>query len=383
MTIARSVDEAMMRAALQRARRGEGLTHPNPSVGAVVYRGDRILGRGTTQPPGGPHAEVVALTAARRRHGARAVRGASLAVTLEPCTFTGRTGPCVEVIAEAGIGRVVVGVRDPHPRVSGRGFRWLRRKGVEVVSGLLEADCRRQHRGFLSVCERGRPFVTLKLASSLDGRIALADGQSRWITSAASRDFVHRLRARHDAVLVGSETALADDPELFARRGGRVVQRPIRLLLDGRLRVPPDARLFQPAGASRTWVLCRKRARGIRRIRQRAERVLELPVAEGRYLDLGEAFSRLAEEGLTTVLVEGGGRLAAALLRADLIDEVHWMLAPKLIGSDGKPALGPLGLGALSDAVCFDSLHSVRRGPDLHLHGEIRRAAVGMRGTKR
>ncbi|MBW1884512.1 MAG: RibD family protein, partial [Deltaproteobacteria bacterium] len=193
----------------------------------------------------------------------------------------------------------------------------------------------------------------------------------------------HRLRARHDAVLVGSETALADDPELFARRGGRVVQRPIRLLLDGRLRVPPDARLFQPAGASRTWVLCRKRARGIRRIRQRAERVLELPVAEGRYLDLGEAFSRLAEEGLTTVLVEGGGRLAAALLRADLIDEVHWMLAPKLIGSDGKPALGPLGLGELSDAVCFDSLHSVRRGPDLHLHGEIRRAAVGMRGTKR
>ncbi len=383
MTIAKHIDEAMMRAALGQARRGEGLTHPNPSVGAIVYRGDRILGRGTTQPPGGPHAEVVALTAARRRHGARALRGASLAVTLEPCSFAGRTGPCAEIILEAGIGRVVAGVRDPHPQVSGRGFRRLRRKGVEVVTGLLEADCRRQHRGFFCVCERGRPFVTLKLASSLDGRIALEDGQSRWITSDASRNFVQRLRARHDAVLVGSETALADDPELFARRGARVIRRPIRLLLDGRLRVTPDARLFQPAGASRTWVLCRARARGIRRIRQRAERVLELPVAEGRYLDLGEAFSRLAEEGLTTILVEGGGRLAAALLRADLIDEVHWMLAPKLIGSDGKPALGPLGLGRLSDAVCFDSLRSVRRGPDLHLHGEIRRGAVGTRGTKR
>ena len=379
----RSIDEAMMRAALAMARRGDGLTHPNPSVGAVVYRGDRILGRGTTRPPGGPHAEIVAIASARRLHGEQALQGATLAVTLEPCTFTGRTGPCTEAILAAGLGRVVAGVRDPHPRVAGRGFRRLRRQGLEVLGGVLESECRWQHRGFFSVYERGRPHVTLKLATSLDGRIATASGESRWITSASARAFVHRLRARHDAVMVGSETALADDPDLTVRRGDRIVRRPVRILLDGRLRVPPTARLFTPVGATRTWLLCRERARGIERARERAERVLALPTGDPGHVDLEAAFQRLAEEGLTTVLVEGGGQLAAALLRADLVDEVHWLLAPRLIGSDGKPGLGPLGLTRLADAVDLDSWKTRRRGPDLHLHGEIRRPGASSKGTRK
>ncbi len=218
--------EEAMRLALAQARRASGRTFPNPPVGAVVFRGDRVLGRGYTRPVGGPHAEVVAIERALRRHGAKAVRGSAMAVTLEPCCHVGRTAPCTEVVARAGLRRVFVGHRDPHRTVAGRGVRKLRGAGIDVHVGVLEAACRAQHRGFLSVCQRGRPFVMLKLASSLDGRIATASGESRWITGAESRAAVHRLRARVDGIVVGSETALADDPELSARRGPRTAQHP-------------------------------------------------------------------------------------------------------------------------------------------------------------
>lgn len=365
-------DRRMLRRALAAAARGDGRTHPNPSVGAVVYRGARVLGVGTTQPPGGPHAEIVAMARARRRHGAKALRGASLAVTLEPCNHTGRTGPCTEAIVEAGIGRVVAGCRDPHARVRGRGFARLRRAGVEVVAGVLEVECRRQHRGFFSVCERGRPYVTLKLAASLDGRIATASGESRWITGPASRAFVHRLRRSSDAVLVGSGTALADDPELTARRQGRVVRTPIRIVVDGRLRVPASARLFAGGGA-RTWIVCARGARGRAAARRRAERVIEVAQTRDGRVDLARAFAALAEAGLTSVFVEGGGALAAALLRADLVDEVHWFLAPLLIGAEGRPALGGLALARLAEAKTLGDWRVARRGDDLHLVGHVRR----------
>jgi diaminohydroxyphosphoribosylaminopyrimidine deaminase/5-amino-6-(5-phosphoribosylamino)uracil reductase len=372
-TIARR-DEKMIRLALRAAARGDGRVFPNPSVGAVVFRGDRILGRGTTKPPGGPHAEIVAIEAVRRKHGAAALRGASMAVTLEPCNFVGRTGPCTEAIREAGIRRVVVGCQDPHAKVSGRGIRRLRRLGVEVRTGVLAEDCRRQHRGFISICERGRPYVTLKLATTLDGRIALANGESRWITSPSAREFVHKLRDASDAVMVGSDTAMADDPALNVRRRGKIIRTPVRVLIDGRLRVPKTARLFDPSLDAPTWVLCREGARGRR---THSARVLEVAASDGGHVDLIQAFERLALEGLTTVLVEGGGRLAAALFAADLVDEVHWMLAPKLIGADGRPGLGALGLDRLSDAIELDPIRVVRRGPDLHLHGLVR----GSRGS--
>ena len=367
-------DEKMIHAALRSAARGDGRTFPNPSVGAVVFRGDRILGRGTTRPqPAGAHAEIVAIAAAKRKFGPRALRGATIAVTLEPCNFVGRTGACTEAIAQAGISRVVVGCRDPHPKVRGRGMNWLRRHGIEVTPAVLESECRVQHRGFISVCENGRPWVTLKMAATLDGRIALASGESRWITSVASREFVHRLRDASDGVMVGSETALADNPRLDVRRSGRVVRHPVRILLDGRLRVPTNARVYSGPKEAQTWVVCRERARGIRRARAAATQLFDLPAGRDGYVDLGVALRRLAQEGLTTVLVEGGGRLAAALLRADLVDEVHWMLAPKLIGGDGRDALGPLGLEKLADALAIEPMQVTRRGGDLHIHGPIRR----------
>ena len=353
-----------MRLALGAARRASGRVFPNPAVGAVVFRGDRVLGRGWTQPPGGPHAEIVALERARRRFGARAVRGAALAVTLEPCCHHGRTPPCTDALIAAGIATVHAGHRDPHPEVAGGGFRALRRAGIAVHPGVLEAACRAQHRGFLSRVERGRPFVTLKLAATLDGRIATARGESRWITGAAARAYVHRLRAATDAILVGSGTALADDPALTARRGARVVHRPLRVLLDGRLRVAPTARLFAEPGSA--IVLCAADAPAGRQRAFRAAGVRLLPIRARRgKIPLAAALARLGGEGVGTLLVEGGGSLAAALLREDLVDELLWFTAPKLIGGDGRPALAPLGVARLADAPTLAIERVQRVGADL------------------
>jgi diaminohydroxyphosphoribosylaminopyrimidine deaminase/5-amino-6-(5-phosphoribosylamino)uracil reductase len=365
--------EQAMRRALAQARRVEGRTHPNPPVGAVVLRGDRVLGQGATRPPGGAHAEIVALERARRRHGARALRGATLAVTLEPCAHEGRTGPCVDAILAAGIARVLVGHRDPAPWTGGRGLRRLRAAGVEVELGVLEDACRRQHRGFLSMVERGRPWVELKLAASLDGRIATARGESQWITGEPARAFVHRLRARADALMVGAETALADDPELTARRGARVVRRPLRVVVDSSLRVSPRARLHRAEGAS--FALHRRDAPDRRRRALERAGVGLVPLAaRAGGVDLRAGLRALARDaGVTTVLVEGGGTLAGALLRAGLVDEVHWFVAPKLLGGDGRAALGPIGAARLRDAVVLVDREVRRMGQDLYVRGRVER----------
>jgi diaminohydroxyphosphoribosylaminopyrimidine deaminase/5-amino-6-(5-phosphoribosylamino)uracil reductase len=360
--------ERAMRLALDRARRVRGRTWPNPPVGAVVYRGERILGGGATRPAGGPHAEVVALEAARRRHGARALRGASLAVTLEPCSHSGRTGPCTRAVLDAGVGRVFVGHRDPSPHAAGRGLRRLRAAGLEVRTGVLEAACRQQHRGFLSVVERGRPFVGLKLAASLDGRIATRNGDSRWISGPAARAWVHRLRAASDALAVGVGTARADDPALSARRAGRIVQRPARVVFDTRLRLSPAARLLD--GTAPVFVVCGVRPPAARRrlLEAAGARLLPVRTAGGR-VHLATALRRLAREGLTELLVEGGGALAGSLLRAGLVDELHWFVSPKLVGGDGVAALGPLGVARLVDAPLLASPRIRRLGEDVCISG--------------
>lgn len=366
--------ESAMRRALRAARRVEGRTYPNPPVGAICFRGELVLGTGATRPVGGAHAEIVAIGRARRRHGAKQLRGASMAVTLEPCCKHGRTGPCTEAIVASGIRRVFVGHADPHPGVAGSGIRRLRRAGIDVRVGVLGAQCRTQHRGFLSVCERGRPFLLLKLASSLDGRIATSSGESRWITGPESLAAVHRLRSRMDAILVGSRTALADDPELTARRDARIVQRPIRIVVDSRLRVPATARLHrQDLGPS--WALCGPGVAARRRGRLEAQgvRLLEVPLRDGK-LDLKRAVSKLAREGLTQILVEGGGELAAALLNARLVDELHWFAAPRLLGGDGRPSLGALGLATLARTPTLEPGVSrvSRMGSDVYICGPIR-----------
>ena len=366
--------EAAMRLALAQARRALGRTFPNPPVGAVVHRRGRVLGRGFTRPPGGPHAEVVALGNARRRAGARGLAGVTLATTLEPCCHTGRTGPCTKALIRAGVSRVVVGHLDPHPEVAGGGVQRLRRAGIQVEVGVLEAECRAQHRGFVSAVERGRPFVTLKLAASLDGRIASSRGESHWITGERARALVHRLRAQSDAVVVGSGTALADDPELTARRGARVVHRPVRVLVDSALRVPPSARLYACGDPERTWVLCAPRAPAARQRAIGATGARLLAVRrKGRHLDLRLALERLAEEGLTTLFVEGGGGLAAALLRGDFVDELHWFVSDKLLGGDGIPALASIGAARLRDGLALEVVSVRRLGSDLHLLGRVRR----------
>jgi diaminohydroxyphosphoribosylaminopyrimidine deaminase/5-amino-6-(5-phosphoribosylamino)uracil reductase len=352
--------EAAMRAALAQARRASGRVWPNPAVGAVVVRGARVLGAGFTQPPGGPHAEVVAIRRATQRHGAAALRGATLAVTLEPCCHQGRTPPCTDAVRASGIARVWVGVRDPHPRVAGRGLAILRRAGLSVETGVLADACARQHRGFTSMVERGRPFVTLKLAATLDGRIATARGESRWITGPAARAHVHRLRAASDAILIGAGTALADDPVLTARRGARVVQRPVRILLDTQLRVPARARLYR-GDAERTWVFCSDSAPHVRQraIAATGARLLPIRLRSGK-IPLAAALDWLGREGLGSLLVEGGGTLAAGFVREGLVDELLWFAAPRLLGADGLPALAALGVGRLANAPAL-AIERVRR----------------------
>jgi diaminohydroxyphosphoribosylaminopyrimidine deaminase/5-amino-6-(5-phosphoribosylamino)uracil reductase len=360
-------EEAMARA-LARARRASGRTFPNPPVGALVLRGARVLGEGETRPAGGPHAEIVALARARARHGAAALRGATLVVTLEPCCHHGRTPPCTDAILAAGIRRVWVGQRDPNPLVGGRGLARLRRAGVSLRVGVLEAACREQHRGFLSVLERGRPWVALKLAATLDGRIATARGESRWISGPEARALVHCLRDRADAVMVGSGTACADDPELSVRRGARRLRTPLRLLVDSGLRVPEGARLFRDAAAARTWLLTRRGHAAARLTRRtaRGARALALPLLRGR-LDLSRALAALAREGVTEVLVEGGAGLAAALLRAGLVDELHWFAAPSLLGAEARPALAELGVSRLAERIALDVQEVRPLGKDLYV----------------
>jgi diaminohydroxyphosphoribosylaminopyrimidine deaminase/5-amino-6-(5-phosphoribosylamino)uracil reductase len=323
-----------MAEALRLARRGLGRTSPNPAVGAVVVRGATIVGRGFHRRAGGPHAEIFALRAA----GPRA-RGATLYVTLEPCCHTGRAGPCVDAVLAAGVERVVVGSLDPNPRVRSKGIAHLRRRGVAVECGLLEAESRELNIDFEKYITTGLPFVVLKLAATLDGRIAAASGDAHWVTGAAARRRVHELRNRFDAVIVGSQTVLADDPELTCRiRGGRD---PVRVVLDGRLRSPRSARVFrQNPERTRLYTLSDRSAEA----RSLARRGVVVRRGGGdRPGSLRRVLADLAREGIKSVLIEGGGTVAARALREKLVDRLALFLAPKLLGSEGRPAVGALG----------------------------------------
>ena len=370
MTEARAAgerDAAWMREAVRLAARARGRAAPNPLVGAVVVRGGRRIAAGHHVRVGRAHAEALAL----HRAGADAKRS-TLYVTLEPCAHSGRTPPCVDAVLSAGLRRVVVGMRDPDPRTSGRSLRRMRRAGLEVELGVAEVECRALNEGYLSRLARGRPFTTLKLASSLDGRIATARGESRWITGEAARVFVHRLRARVDAIAVGSGTALADDPELSARRAGRVVHRPTRIVVDSALRTPVGARLLDPEQPGGAWLLTTRSAPLARRRRlERAGARIETvrTTRDGR-VDLAAAWKRLGSLGVNDVLVEGGGELAAALLRAGLVDRAHFLLAPLLIGGDGRAMLGPLGVDRLRRALRPREVAVRRLGGDVLVTAE-------------
>ncbi|RMG98693.1 MAG: bifunctional diaminohydroxyphosphoribosylaminopyrimidine deaminase/5-amino-6-(5-phosphoribosylamino)uracil reductase RibD [Deltaproteobacteria bacterium] len=345
-----------MAEAVALAESGVGSTCPNPSVGAVVVRGASIVGRGRTGPAGTAHAEVRALRAA----GPRA-RGATMYVTLEPCAHHGRTPPCVEAILAAGIRRVVVGLRDPAPNVAGRGIRWLRRHGVEVTCGVGRAGCLRAHEFYLHHVRTGRPFVTVKLATSLDGRIATETGESKWITGAAARRHAHRERARHHAVCVGVGTVLADDPALTVRHVRGVD--PIPVVLDGRLRTAdrPHLAVLRPG----TLVFHGPKAARARRRTLRGLGAVPLEVPRGAFgLDLDAVLDVLGSLEVRSLLVEGGGEVAGGFVRTGRVDRLLLYRAPVLLG-EGRAAVAGWAASTVDGAPRFVRTKAVELGDDL------------------
>jgi diaminohydroxyphosphoribosylaminopyrimidine deaminase/5-amino-6-(5-phosphoribosylamino)uracil reductase len=357
-----SFDPNAMRAALALARRGLGNVWPNPAVGCVIAMDGQVVGRGWTQPGGRPHAETEAL----RRAGDRA-RGATAYVSLEPCSHWGKTPPCADALIAAGVERVVAAVADPDPRVAGSGLARLRAAGLEVELGLCENEATEINAGFFSRVRLGRPLVTLKLASSLDGRIATASGESRWITGPEAREAAHLLRATHDAILAGTGTVLTDDPQLTCRLPGLGNRSPVRVVIDRQLRLPPTAKIFAEAPHVPTWLATTPSADRNRRqaLHDAGIEIIETGLdAEGR-LDLAALLTQLGARGLTRLVVEGGGQLAASLLRLRLVDRLAWFHAPLLLGGDGIAAIAAVGLGHLADMPRFEPVASQRLGADM------------------
>jgi len=355
-------DLGAMRAALALARRGLGTVWPNPAVGCVIVEERQVVGRGWTQPGGRPHGETEAL-----RRAGDAARGAAAYVSLEPCCHWGRTPPCVDALITAGVRRVVVALEDPDPRVAGEGLRRLRAAGLDVDVGLCAEEAAEVNAGFLSRLRLGRPLVTLKFATSLDGRIATASGESQWISGPPARERAHALRASHDAIMVGTGTAVADDPQLTCRLPGLDHRSPVRVVIDRHLRIPPAARLIADAHVVPTWVLTLPSADPDRRAAFLASRVTLIDVDPDRagQVDLAAALTALGERGITRLLVEGGAGLAAAFFRASLVDRLIWVHAPLAIGGDGIPAIAGLDLAALADAPAFERLSTETIGDDV------------------
>ena len=358
-----ALDRRYMALALALAGRGLGNVWPNPAVGCVLVKEGHIVGRGWTQPGGRPHAETEALARA-----GDCARGATCYTTLEPCAHVGQTGPCAEALIAAGIARAVVALEDPDPRVAGRGSVMLEDAGIEVARGCMENEARALNAGFLSRVEKGRPHVTLKLASTLDGRIATRTGDSRWITGAPARARGHLLRAQHDAVMAGAASAVADDPALTCRLPGLGDQSPVRVVIDGSARLPASHALIVGAGEHPTWIVSTQELGSDGRHADWREAGVEVvAVAEepdGRP-SLAAALEALAGRGLTRVMVEGGGRLAASLLGNGLVDEIAWFRAPGVIGDDGVPALAALGVDRADDMPRFQRVSSASLGEDM------------------
>jgi diaminohydroxyphosphoribosylaminopyrimidine deaminase/5-amino-6-(5-phosphoribosylamino)uracil reductase len=350
-----------MRAALGLARRGLGSTWPNPSVGCVIARDGAVVGRGRTAVGGRPHAETVALAMA----GA-AARGATAYVSLEPCSHVGQTQPCADALIAAGIARVVIGCGDPDPRVDGQGVARLREAGVAVQTGVLADAARQTLAGFFMRVRAGRPLVTLKLASTLDGRIATRSGESQWITGVAARKLAHLLRGQHDATMVGVNTVMSDDPDLTCRIDGFAERPMVRVVADSHLRTPLMARIVATAAENPTWLIHREGAdpARIEALGQAGVLCIQVPGSEAG-IDLTQALQALGNAGLTGLMVEGGGQLAAACLREGLVDRIAWFHAPAVMGADGTPAAAATGIDALDDMRRFRRVAVRPAGDDL------------------
>jgi len=355
------IDAQHMRSAIALARRGLGDTAPNPSVGCVIVKNNAVIGRGRTAAGGRPHAETEALKAA----GAEA-QGATVYVSLEPCAHAGKTPPCANALIAAAVGRVVIGARDPNKQVNGQGVAMLRAAGIEVTENMLMAEAEGIINGFVMVQNAGRPLLRLKLASTLDGKIATRTGESQWLTGEPARRAAHAMRGRHDAVMVGVGTVLSDDPELTCRIAGFRAAPLVRVVVDSHLRTPLMSKLVRGAGAQPLWLLHRDGADPARKtaLTEAGVRLIKLPGSSAG-VDLRAAFAALAKAGLTRVLAEGGGTLAAGLLRDHLVDRLAWFHAPAIMGGDGWPAAQGFGVSQLSEMPRFILTAQERWGDDM------------------
>jgi diaminohydroxyphosphoribosylaminopyrimidine deaminase / 5-amino-6-(5-phosphoribosylamino)uracil reductase len=365
-----ALDEQFMREALALAAQARGRTSPNPMVGSVVVKDGRVIGRGYHVKAGAPHGEVMALDDA----GVGA-KGATLYITLEPCCHYGRTPPCTKAIIAAGIQRVVAAMRDPNPLVSGKGLDELRQAGIDVTLPVLEAEAAALNEVFIKYITTKRPFVLLKVAASLDGKIATVTGESRWITNERSRLLVHQLRDQLDAVMVGINTVLRDDPLLTTRLAGGGGRDPMRIILDSRLRIPCEARVLTASPTASTLIATTPEAPRKKRLQLEAAgaRVLVIE-GDGPGVPLGLLMDQLGTVPVTSILLEGGGELHSSALRAGIVDKVLYFVAPKLIGGhSAPPAIGGEGFARLEEAVTLERMQVKQLEDDLLIEGYVRR----------
>jgi diaminohydroxyphosphoribosylaminopyrimidine deaminase / 5-amino-6-(5-phosphoribosylamino)uracil reductase len=360
-----------MRMACRLAEKAAGRTSPNPMVGAVLVRDGEIIGSGFHRFAGADHAEIVALKEANKK-----AHGATLYINLEPCNHQGRTPPCTRSLIAAGVKEVVVGMKDPNPLVSGKGLRSLARAGIKVRTGVLQEDCRALNEAFTKFITRRVPFVTLKLAASLDGKIAAASGDARWISCEESRATVHLLRNTYDAVLVGAGTVIIDNPQLTCRTAGG--RDPRRIILDARLRIPLNAEFLRQRGSDKNIIVTSTTspAAKIRALENLGATVWRLPAREGavRWLPL---LKKLAKTGIASILIEGGATTAARALKEKMVDKVLLFYAPKLVGGDGRYMIGSLGVESIKQSVMLQNLKIQKSGTDLLVSGYLKTSTAG------
>jgi diaminohydroxyphosphoribosylaminopyrimidine deaminase/5-amino-6-(5-phosphoribosylamino)uracil reductase len=365
------IDRRYMRMACRLAEKAAGRTSPNPMVGAVLVRDGKVVGSGFHPFAGGDHAEIVALKKAGNK-----AKGATLYINLEPCNHYGRTPPCTGSLIVAGVKEVVVGMEDPNPQVSGKGLRALARAGIKVRTGVLHEECRILNEAFTKLITRGVPFVTLKLAASLDGKIATATGDARWISCEESRATVHLLRNKYDAVVVGAGTVIADNPQLTCRiAGGRD---PWRIILDARLRIPVNAEFLRQRGADKNIIVTSDTAPAgkIYALENLGATVWRLPAREGavRWLPL---LRKLAKIDIASVLIEGGAITAASALKEKMVDKMLLFYAPKLLGGDGRNMIDSLGIEHIKQSVMLQNLKVQKSGADLLISGYLQTSPAG------
>lgn len=354
-----------MKMALDLAKLGEGLTSPNPLVGALIVKDNEVVGRGYHQRAGEDHAEIIALKQAGEK-----ARGGTLYVTLEPCCHVGKTGPCTEAVVKAGIRKVIIGMLDPHDVVNGKGFRELKRLGVEVETGVLEKECHELNEFFTFWIKNQLPFVILKTASTLDGKIATLKGESKWITSEESRAVVQTLRNRVDAILVGIGTIAADNSQLVVHEEKEKRRNPLRIVVDSKLKISPRAKILKVNEWTKTMVVTTRRATLKKRksLERIGVEVVVVPDKRGR-VSLVSLLKLLGKRGVTSVLVEGGSQVNASFLKEKLAHKIYYFMAPRILGDDALGAYADLGVSDIDQAVRIKNIKVENIGKDFLIQG--------------